>query len=68
MPLPCGSRLGAYITTIQTWHTRDTLTQQYSMVGKVAFMPTHWEAWQKHDVEELPTGALGMAVGMPWHL
>lgn len=47
---------------------RDMLTQQYGMVGKVAFMPTPWEAWQKHDVEELPTGALGMAVGMPWHL
>lgn len=44
------------------------LTQQYSSVGKVAIMPTHWQAWQKHDLEELLTGALGTAVGMPWHL
>lgn len=64
----CGIRQNPCIITMQHWHIQDMLTQQYSSVGKVAIMPTHWQAWQKHDLEELLTGALGTAVGMPWHL
>ncbi len=63
--LPRGIRQSPCIITIQCWHTQDMLTQQYSQVGEVAIMPT---PWQEHNLEELPTGAWGMAVGFAWHL
>lgn len=65
--LLCGSiRQHPCIITMRHWHDQDILTQQYSQVGESEIMPTHWQAWQKHDLEELLTaGALGMTAGMP---